>query len=434
MHRSDRSSSLARGISGPPAVVIGLDSITGLQTARILADRGVPVLGVVNDRKHWGARTNSCFDVVESPSFGEDLVGVLSELGRRMPGQAVLFPCTDPSVRTLSRHRTALAEHYLLPLAPHAVVALLMDKVSFARHATARGLPVPRTEELRSRSDAEAAAGRVDFPCVLKPSGKSEGWLSHTSAKAFPVSGPDQLLTLYDQVRSWSPVLLVQEWVEGPETGLFSCNAYFDERGVPLVTFVARKVRQWPPGIGTSASGEECRNDEVLATTTRLFGELGYRGLAYLEMKRDVRSGRLVIIEPNVGRPTGRSAIAESGGVELVYTAYCDAAGMPLPPERRQKYIGTRWLDLRRDAQAVLVARRRGEISLREWAGWLRGPKAHAIWSRQDPAPFLVDLRRASATGIRNLLTSGSPKPPAESPPSGPAPIPAPATQLGPRL
>ena len=50
---------------------------------------------------------------------------------------------------------------------------------------------------------------------------------------------------------------------------------------MPLATFVARKVRQWPPLVGTSASGEECRNDEVRDTAVALFGGLGYHGLAY---------------------------------------------------------------------------------------------------------------------------------------------------------
>ena len=195
-------------------------------------------------------------------------------------------------------------------------------------------------------------------------------------------------------------MLLVQEWVEGPETELYSCNAYFDD-GEPLVTFVAKKLRQWPPGIGTSASGVECRNDEVLETTLRLFGELGWRGLAYLEMKRDERSGRLMIIEPNVGRPTGRSAIAEAGGVELVYTAYRHALGLPLPQARTQRYGDAKWIDVRRDAQAAVVAARNGGPSLMQWARWLPGSKAHAIWSSQDPAPFLADIAQATGTGFR---------------------------------
>lgn len=390
----------------PPAVVIGLDSITGLQTARILDAHGVPVVGVVADRRHWGARTRVCVEVVEAPLQGEELVTALVELGRRRGGVSVLVPCTDGSVATVSQHRAELEEHFVLPLAEHRVVEMLMDKVSFAAHGLEVGLPVPRTEVLTGRSQVEELADMLSYPCVVKPPGKAPSWLAHTSAKGFTVHDRDELLSVYDRVAGWAPVLLVQEWVAGPETGLLSCNAYFGEGGTPLVTFVARKIRQWPPEVGTSASGEECRDEDVVKATVRLFGDLDFRGLAYLEMKRDVETGELMIIEPNVGRPTGRSAITEAGGVELVYTAYCDALGLPLPANREQRFVGAKWLDLRRDLQAAVVARRRGTLSAREWVSWVRGPKAHAIWSRSDPVPFLTDVVQASRTGAKMALSS----------------------------
>jgi len=386
-------------------VVVGLDSITGLQSARILAARGVAVVGVVADRRHWGARTNACVEVVESPLHGDALVRALIGIGDRLGRASVLLPCNDASVHTVSRDRDQLAGRFLLALPPHDVVELLMDKVGFAHIATAAGLPVPRTEELAHRADAERLAGQVEYPCLVKPAAKSPAWTAHTSIKAFTVGGPDELLALYDRVGAWASRLLVQEWVQGPESGLFSCNAYFGAEGRPLATFVARKVRQWPPYVGTSASGEECRNDEVRDTTVSLFSSLGYRGLAYLEMKRDVRTGGLVIIEPNVGRPTGRSAIAEAGGVELLHTAYCDIAGLPLPEAREQRYVGAKWVDLRRDLQAAVVARREGTFSLAGWVSWmLDGRKAHAIWSARDPKPFLVDIAQATGVGAHRLL------------------------------
>jgi predicted ATP-grasp superfamily ATP-dependent carboligase len=279
-----------------------------------------------------------------------------------------------------------------------------MDKAAFAAYGAATELPVPLTEVLTNRADAERIATDVRYPCLVKPAAKTATWLAHTNAKAFTVRSPHELLSVYDAMVVWSGCLLVQEWVEGPETELYSCNAYFGAGGRPLVTFVARKLRQWPPQVGTSASGEECRNDEVRDTTISLFGGLGFQGLAYLEMKRDRRTGRLVIIEPNVGRPTGRSAIAEAGGVELLYTAYCDAAGLPLPQAREQRYAGAAWLDLRRDLQAALVARRQGTLTVAEWLRWLRGPKAHAIWSPHDPKPFVADLGRATLGGARRVL------------------------------
>jgi D-aspartate ligase len=387
---------------GPAAVVVGLDNITGLQTARILADRGVCVYGVAANRRHFGARTNACVEVVESRLSGPALVDTLRRLARRLgPERAVLVPCTDGAVWSLSLHRDQLVDLYRLPLGDHDGVDLLMDKVRFADHAKMHGLSAPRTEVLRSRADAEKAAEVLSWPSVVKPPVKGEDWLAHTSAKGIPARGPEELLDIYDRVAGWAPVLLAQEWVEGPEDALFSCNAYFDASGVPLVTFVARKLRQWPPQVGTSASGEECRNDEVLDETLRVFGSVGFHGLAYLEMKRDSRTGSMTIIEPNVGRPTGRSAIAEGGGVELVYTAYCDAAGLPLPKARTQQYVGTTWLDLRRDVQAAAVGIRRGELTAREWLASLRGPRTHAIWSARDPRPFATDLANVLGTVAR---------------------------------
>jgi predicted ATP-grasp superfamily ATP-dependent carboligase len=415
VNRRDRRALLTSG-PNPPAVVVGLDNITGLQTARILDARGVAVVGVAADLHHFGSRTNTCAHVVESPPSGDALVSALLTLARRLGRKAVLVPCTDEAVWTLSRRRQELSASYHLPLGDHDVVDMLMDKVRFAEHARATGLAIPSTVVLRNRADADGAAASMCFPAVLKPPTKNAKWRERTSAKALPVAGPDELLEVYDRVHDWSDVLLAQEWVEGAEDRLYSCNAYFDAQGAPVVTFVARKLRQWPPDVGTSASGEECRNDEVLEQTLRTFGGVGFHGLAYLELKQDARTGRMLIIEPNVGRPTGRSAIAERGGVELVYTAYCDAAGLPVP-RTQQRYVGAKWLDVRRDLQAAVVGYRRGRLSVGEWASSLRGPKAHAIWSASDPLPFVVDLVHTGAAGLRIVRSRLPSVAPATCPP-----------------
>jgi D-aspartate ligase len=389
--------------SAPPAIVVGLDNITGLQTARILAARGVRVFGIAGDGSHFGSRTRVCERVIVSPMSGRPLIEAIRELGRELP-DGVLIPCTDGSVATLSRFRDELPQRLRLPLASDDVVTMLMDKVRFAEHAQREGLPFPRTVTVASHADVKTAAETMSYPCIVKPPVKTVEWLRRTKSKGFRAESAEDLVRLYDRIDTWSPEFVVQEWVDGAESGLFSCNAYFDRSGQALVTFVARKLRQWPPQVGTSASGEECRNDAVLEETLRLFGGLGFHGLAYLEMKADERTGRLMIIEPNVGRPTGRSAIAEAGGVELVYTAYCDAAGLPLPASRAQQYGRTKWLDMRRDFQAFIVARRKGELTLRDWIASIRGPKAHAIWSARDPMPFMTDITNSIVGEGRKAL------------------------------
>jgi D-aspartate ligase len=282
--------------------------------------------------------------------------------------------------------------HIVLP--EPDVVEMLMDKTSFYTYAQKAGLPIPRSFFLGNRLDAEQAAEALTFPCMLKPPVRTPNWEKHARAKVFKVSSAEEFLALYDRCSTWVDVLLVQEWVEGPEMNLYSSNCYFDATSKPVAIFISRKLRQWPPGIGVSCLGEECRNDIVLQESIRLFQSVRYRGLGYLEMKRDERTGKHYIIEPNIGRPTGRSAIAEAGGVELLYAAYCDTVGWPLPANLEQTYRGVKWMYMVRDIQSALYYWRRRELTLREWWRSWRGRKVDAVFSRTDPAPFVYDLWR----------------------------------------
>jgi len=313
----------------------------------------------------------------------------------------VLYPCSDGAVLALSRGRERVLESHHLVLPDAEVVETLVDKVRFLELAARIGLPIPRTFLIRDRAQAREAAAGLVYPAVLKPPYKSPAWQRATKAKAFKVESAAELLALHERYAAAAPVLIAQQWIAGGESELYSCNAYYGRDGRVLATFVARKLRQWPPETGTSSLGEEVRDDAVLAATRKLFDAVGYRGLGYVETKRDARSGRHFVIEPNVGRPTGRSAIAEAGGVELLYTMYCDALGLPLPEARVQRYVGSRWIYWRHDFQAALQMWRHGRLSLREWARSWRGRKASAVFSWQDPAPGFADLGRAAALGLR---------------------------------
>jgi D-aspartate ligase len=397
----------------PRAVVIGLDCITGLQTARILAARGVPVIGIASDPRHFACRTRVCERRIASDTHGAGLVETLEALAATLAEPAVLYPCTDNAVLTLSRERERILPRYRMVLPDAETVETLVDKVRFLELAKQIGLPIPRTFLIRDAAGAREAAGKLAYPAAVKPPYKTPEWQAATPEKAFKVHGAAELLAIHERFGALAPVLIAQEWIEGPESELYSCNAYYGLEGTPLVTFVARKLRQWPPETGTSALGEEVRNDAVLTATLQLFDAVHYRGLGYVEMKRDARSGRHVVIEPNVGRPTGRSAIAEAGGVELLFTMYCDATDRTLPEARLQRYVGARWIYWRHDFQAALHAWRAGRLSLPEWAASWRGRKASAVFSWSDPAPFVADLgrtgRRALGLLARRLRPHASP-------------------------
>jgi predicted ATP-grasp superfamily ATP-dependent carboligase len=350
----------------------------------------VPVIGM-GDPQHPYCCSRAFKQVLEGDIGSGEFIEVLEHLGPKLDQPAIILATQDLVVLNLSLHRERLAAWYRMALPTHEVVQTLLDKMRFYRFAQAHDFPIPPTHFLYCREDAIRAAEALRFPVILKPSVRTQTWRDN-SEKAYKILTPEAFLKRYDKVCGWTDMLIAQQWVEGGEEQLYSCNAYFDENAKPIATFVARKLRQWPPYTGSSCLGEECRNDVVLKETLRLFQSVGFHGLAYLEMKRDAHSGVHYIVEPNICRATGRSAIAEGGGVELHYAMYADLAGLPLPQELEQRYTGVKWIHLRRDFQAALRQWLRREISFRDWRESWRGPRVWADFSWRDPGPFLYEL------------------------------------------
>ena len=63
-----------RDIQQPCAVIIGLDSLQGLQTARVLAERKVPVIAIAKHPKYHSCRTNVCKEIIFTNTENEELI------------------------------------------------------------------------------------------------------------------------------------------------------------------------------------------------------------------------------------------------------------------------------------------------------------------------------------------------------------------------
>jgi predicted ATP-grasp superfamily ATP-dependent carboligase len=385
----------------PPVVIIGLDCPTGLHTARIFADRGIEVIGLATQTKHPCARTRSCARVIEVPAGKGALVETLVRLGVSLGERAVLVPCSDLAVLDVARNQNELRMLYRFAVPKPDITELLMDKARFAKFATIHEFPIPRTFVVTHRSDIETAAAEIQYPCILKPSIKSAEWSAHTAAKALMIDSAKGLLDSYEWLAPWADSFVVQEWIVGTDEDHYTCDCYVSAQGVPLVTFSARKIRQWPPGTGQGCLSVECRDDYVRDLTLRVLATAGHHGQGYLETKRDTRTGRHLIIEANIGRPTGRAATAERAGVELLMTMYCDLVGTTLPTARTQKYLGTKWIHIRRDLQASAHLMMTGKAGLRDIVKPWKGPFAFALLSRKDPVPFLADFTHAVGLVVR---------------------------------
>lgn len=388
----------------PYAVLINMDYLTGLQTARILADNGVPVIGLAENPDHFCAKTNTCEKVIPSGKMSDELIENLIKLGKELDQKAVLYPCQDTSVLLVSQNREKLEPYYYISLPANETVELLMNKPRFYDFAQNENLPVAKFFILKKRKDAEEVTDKLNFPCVLKPHMRSPKWEENTKLKAFKVMNTDEFLETYDKICEWSDTLMIQEWIEGDDTSLYSCNSYYNKNSESLADFTAKKLRQWPIVTGNTSLGVDVIDDTVLKVTTELFKKVNYVGLGYVEIKKDINTGKYYIIEPNIGRPTGRSALAEACGVDLIYTMYCDCLGLPLPDTRTQKFKNIKWIHLRTDLQSAYNYWKTGTLTFREWLKSMKGKKFYAVISLKDPTPFLVELRAGIVYSIKSLF------------------------------
>lgn len=150
----------------PAVLLLGQDCVTGLQAARILAARGVPVFGLAGNPRSAFSRTRALRRVVAwSSRDSAKQLPARGELGLR----PLLLPCSDEAVLWLRSHREVLASRFRFVLPRDGVLGLLADKSRFYRHALADGLAVPDTLFLDQKSDCDASANASASPASSSP-------------------------------------------------------------------------------------------------------------------------------------------------------------------------------------------------------------------------------------------------------------------------
>ena len=175
----------------------------GLQAARILAARDIPVIGIAGDPKNALSKTSVCKEIIFAPTKQEELISHLVQIGSRLDEKAVLFPCEDASVSLVSRHRQQLERHYHVLLPEPNVVEMLMDKVSFYLFAKENEFPVARTFFIENEIEIRKAAQELTYPCVLKPrDSASRKWEDETIFKAFKIYNSDELFATYNHFQT----------------------------------------------------------------------------------------------------------------------------------------------------------------------------------------------------------------------------------------
>lgn len=396
----------------PPAIVVGAE-LNGLGVARPLAKAGIPVWAVASGAPHPAERSRAFARVVRCREWTEaGLLEALDRLARDLDAsgsgaRAPLLLTKDEPVLWVSRHREALAAHFLVNLPDDATVRLLMNKRQFLERARREGWPMPRTVLAGSLEELEQQAPEVPFPCILKPQLKNERFRRQPIPKTFRLENRGQLFDAYCCVAPFEPEVIVSEFIPGPDTQLLSCRTYWSAEGEPLAHFAVQKLLQWPVEIGIMALAGPCPpelRERVVSLCERVFRAVGFRGLGALEVKLRP-DGSPAITEPCVGRTVYSGEIAALNGIDLPAIAYHDMVfgrNVAPPGALLGAPLGepVKLDDGTRSRRSGALYRGRGLLSGDQLRALRAGTRRDMLWRADDPGPGLAALRQAAAEAL----------------------------------
>jgi D-aspartate ligase len=385
VHGSARSGgarpAVPKGLNGtPPAIVIGdVDMVSALAVG------GIPTVlfDDADSDARFSRHVRGVLPFTDPAREPDETVRTLLGFAREQPQPPVLLPQSDDGLLLVSRRRADLAPSLRFAVGDPELVEQLVDKGRFQALAEARGLPIPRARRLRPVPGDPPPALDLRFPLVLKPIQRRADWDTLTAGrKALQADDQAALAALWPQLIDASSDIIAQELVAGPESRIESFHAYIDERGEEAGSFTGRKLRTFPVHHGHSTAVEITDQGDVAALGREILQELGFRGVAKVDFKRDA-DGVLHLLEIN-GRVTLWALPGALAGVNLPALVYADLTGRARPATGRAR-PGVAWCRPLRDVRA---ARATGMATL-EWLRWARRCDAVSGLSRADPLPFL---------------------------------------------
>jgi D-aspartate ligase len=300
----------ALGRLGVRAHVITEDHLTPLALSRYSADRFI-----------WPTTGTESTDV---------LVAGLADIGQRIGRPAVAIATDDEAATLLAEHANELSEHFLVPRVRPDLPRQLASKHQLHLLCRQHSVPTPRTILLRSRAELAHYADQITYPVVAK---NPEPWLRR---RAPVVHGTTTVHTAEELIQLASAdhaqfSVLVQEHIPPRHAQDWIVHLYRATNTDRTLLFTGLKVRSWPVDAGSTACAYAAPNPELANLTEQFCRQVGFRGIADLDWRLDLRDGqyKLVDFNPRVGNqfPLFRT----SEGIDVVTAQHLDLTGRWIP-------------------------------------------------------------------------------------------------------
>jgi predicted ATP-grasp superfamily ATP-dependent carboligase len=373
----------------PPAVVVGT-SLIGLTVARALARHGAPVIAIDHRRRRYTSYSGA-FHLLLIPSdtfHTADLASFLHDFAGYLPRKAALILTMDEPVNVIGEHGQGLKEDYHFEFPSPEAVKSLGDKGAFYDLALENNWPVPRTFLCNSTEELTRVAPDLRYPVIVKPQTKTRDFRANSPRKAFKCADREELLSSYGLMAQWESEAIVQEFIRGTDSDVYFSFHYLASDMTEVCTYQGKKIRQYRPECGSTASAVGVQNEELANAARDLLTSAGCAGFGSVEYKRDPASGSYFITEPTVGRPNMQVGVALANGVDIISQGYYHMIGQSYPKPTQRTYH-KKWIIFKSDLRSARHYISKSEITWTDYLKSIRGPKKFAVWEISDPKMVL---------------------------------------------
>ena len=284
----------------------------------------------------------------------EKIIQGLLQLGQKMKAekparQLFLLANSDNLIVNLSGHRQELEAYFVLPMPEMAAIEKVADKQSFDELATSVGMKVPGSFYVdfsklsEAELDAQLPPAEFVYPLIAKPANSSAYdllRLNHGFQKVYVIEDAKALQKLWHELyqAKFQDKFIVQKFVQGDETSLFSITAYVDQKGEVTLLSSARVLLQehQPATLGIPCAMITGAYPGLYEQVKRFFAELKRQGFVYLgfanfDVKRDSQTGEFYFFEVNPRMGRNHFYIQGAGINPLTYLVNDVILQKPLP-------------------------------------------------------------------------------------------------------
>ncbi|MEX0719060.1 MAG: ATP-grasp domain-containing protein [Balneolaceae bacterium] len=360
---------------------------------RCLGAAGIPVLTGTEESDNSAlysrySKKRFNFSSYESEEFIQELINI----GKELDYKPVLMSYDDRLIINISRHREELLKYYNFLLPEEEMVENLLDKMAFIKLADEYNLPAPASVKVSEEKDLNQIEDQLKKPYLIKPTYRHH-WFHKdfpevvgSYKKAFVCNSFQELEDRYKRISQINPNVVVQEYIEGPDSNMYDVNMYIDAGGEVKGSIVSQKLRVFPSTAGYGSYVITVDDQKILNMSKQIARKLNLRGLINVQFKRDEKTKEPKLIEIHT-RTSIFDVLGIKSGINTPALYYADMTGTTVPVNGAGKY-GVKYINVSRDLRFIMENHK--SLTVLNLAKSYMGTKVFDGLSIKDPMPAVM--------------------------------------------